>query len=360
MRFYSHIVLALMIMGLAACQQVSSGPLETQVAATMTPLPTQALPTATSTAIPPTAIPTPTNTPAKNYKDLKVGFTGGGCSGHWGQAEVSSLSTTAAKLGVGLRLYNSSCNADTQLLQIRTLINSKVDVIGIEQVWGSTSEKWADVLTKAHDANIPVILVNGNPNNISDSQYTSLLDYDFVEEGRMAGAALGKLLNGKGNIVVVAAQAGWKSSDDRTQGFLNGLKDFPDIKIIDTKNGDYTRGSGYSIMADFMKSEGDQINGAYFANDDMGFGGIQAIKAAGKKPGKDIKIVSIDGWRTAFMAMIKGDLNATVECNPIIGPQFFELVFKAANGQLIPNLLFVKDNIFFAEQAKETLPTRMY
>ena len=60
-------------------------------------------------------------------------------------------------------------------------------------------------------------------------------------------------------------------------------------------------------------------------NDDMALGAIQAIEAAGKKPGKDIKIVSIDGVKDGFEAMAEGKINDIVECNPLLGPQLMDL-----------------------------------
>ena len=65
----------------------------------------------------------------------------------------------------------------------------------------------------------------------------------------------------------------------------------------------------------------------------MALGAIQAIEEYGLKPGEDIKIVSIDAVRGAFQAMVDGKLNVTVECNPLLGPQFYDLALKVVNGE---------------------------
>ncbi len=92
----------------------------------------------------------------------------------------------------------------------------------------------------------------------------------------------------------------------------------------------------------------------------MAIGAIQAIEEFGLKPGEDIKIVSVDAVRGAFEAMIAGKLNCTVECNPMLGPQFFELALKVVNGQEVPKWVPSEEGIFYPDTAAEVLPTRQY
>jgi simple sugar transport system substrate-binding protein len=114
-------------------------------------------------------------------------------------------------------------------------------------------------------------------------------------------------------------------------------------------------------MEAFLKSpEGKQINVLFAHNDDMALGAIQAIEEAGLKPGKDITIVSIDGVKAAFEAMEQGKLNCTVECNPLIGPQVFDLVQDVVAGKSVPKRIDVKEDVYTQEQAKEALPKRQY
>lgn len=87
---------------------------------------------------------------------------------------------------------------------------------------------------------------------------------------------------------------------------------------------------------------------------------IQAIEAAGLKPGKDITIVSIDGVKSAFEAMADGKLNCTVECNPMIGGQIFDAVEAIKSGKTLPKRIDVQEGVFTETQAKEALPTRQY
>jgi simple sugar transport system substrate-binding protein len=113
-------------------------------------------------------------------------------------------------------------------------------------------------------------------------------------------------------------------------------------------------------MADMLKHHGDKIDALYAHNDDMAIGAIKAIEEYGLKPGQDIKIVSIDAIRDAFQAMIDGKLNATVECNPLLGPKFFELALKVVNGEPVPKWIPSNETIYYPENAAQIILTRKY
>jgi galactofuranose transport system substrate-binding protein len=132
------------------------------------------------------------------------------------------------------------------------------------------------------------------------------------------------------------------------------------MQIIDSQSGDFTRARGKEVMEDFLQKHGNKITAVFAHNDDMALGAIEAIEDYGLKPGKDIKIVSVDAARGAFVAMIDGKLNATVECNPLLGPQFFELALKVVNGEPVPKLVHPVEGVFFPEDASKILPTRKY
>jgi simple sugar transport system substrate-binding protein len=132
------------------------------------------------------------------------------------------------------------------------------------------------------------------------------------------------------------------------------------INSIDSQDGDFTRAKGKEVMENFLRKHGRNITALYAHNDDMAIGAIKAIEEYGLKPGVDIKIVSIDSIRDAFEAMIAGKLNATIECNPLLGPQFYELALKVVNGEPVPKWVPSKESIFLPDNAKEILPTRKY
>jgi simple sugar transport system substrate-binding protein len=181
-----------------------------------------------------------------------------------------------------------------------------------------------------------------------------------VEEGRRAAEWLGKRLNGTGNIVELQGTPGAAPAIDRKKGFADGIAKFPGLKIIKSQSGDFTRLKGKEVMEAFLKAEGRNIQAVYAHNDDMALGAIQAIDEAGLKPGENIIIVSIDGLKGAFEAIVAGKLNCSVECNPLLGPAAFDAVEAIRAGKPVAKRTLVSDGLFDQSNAKEAIATRKY
>jgi galactofuranose transport system substrate-binding protein len=292
----------------------------------------------------------------KKYEDLIVGYAQLGAESEWRAANTISIKETAEQLGVELRFLDAQQKQENQIEAVRKFIIQKVDIIGISPI---VETGWDEVFQEAKEAGIPIILVDRRA-AVTEDLYVSYLGSDFLEEGRKAARIMAELVNGKANIVELVGTIGSAPANDRYTGFREVLKDYPEMHIIDSQSGDFTRARGEEVMTALLQEHGKEIMAVYAHNDDMALGAIEAIEDYGLKPGQDIKIVSIDAARGAFEAMIAGKLNATVECNPLLGPQFFELALKVVNGQPIPKWVPSIEGIFFPEDAGEILPTRKY
>ena len=126
------------------------------------------------------------------------------------------------------------------------------------------------------------------------------------------------------------------------------------------QSGDFIRARGKEVMEKLLREQGGQFNALFAQNDDMALGAIEAIEQAGLKPGVDIKIVSIDAERAAFEAMIAGKLNVTIECSPLLGPQFFETALKLTNGEPVEKWVKSNESIFRQDTAPLELSRRQY
>ena len=292
----------------------------------------------------------------KTYEDLIVGYAQLGAESEWRAANTISIKETAEHLGVELRFLDAQQKQENQIEAVRKLIIQRVDVIGISPI---VETGWEDVFREAKEAGIPIILVDRRA-AVSEELYVSYLGSDFLEEGRRAARILADLVDGKAKIVELVGTIDSAPANDRFTGFREVLNSYPEMQIIDSQSGDFTRARGKEVMADFLRKYGGKITAVYAHNDDMALGAIQAIEEYGLKPGEDIKIVSVDAARGAFEAMIAGKLNATVECNPLLGPQFFELALKVVNGETIPKWVPSIESIFFPEDALKVLPNRTY
>ena len=292
----------------------------------------------------------------KTYQTLVVGFSQIGDESEWRTANTASIKETAEQLGVELIFSDAQQKQENQIKAIRTFIAQQVDVIGVSPI---VETGWESVFQEAKEAGIPIILVDRRA-NVSVDLYATRLGSDFTEEGRRAARVLVDLLDEQGNIVELVGTVDSAPANDRSIGFREVLLDYPDMEIIASASADFTRAKGKEVMEEFLQEYGDQIDAVYAHNDDSAIGAIKAIEEYGLKPGEDIIIVSIDAVHDAFQAMIDGKLNATVECNPLLGPQFFEIALKVVNGEEVLKWIPSAEGVYFPEDAAEVLPTRKY
>jgi simple sugar transport system substrate-binding protein len=292
----------------------------------------------------------------KTYEDLIVGFSQIGAESEWRTANTISIKSEAERLGVELRFSDAQQQQENQIKAIRSFIAQQVDVIGVSPV---VETGWESVFQEAKEAGIPIILVDRRA-DVPEDLYVTLVGSDFVEEGRNAARVMADLLDSQGRIAELVGTVDSAPANDRYHGFREVLKDYPEMRIIASKSGDFTAAKGREVMEEFLQIYDGDIDALYAHNDDMAIGAIKAIEAYGLKPGEDIKIVSIDAARVAFEAMLAGKLNATVECNPLLGPQFFDLALKVVNGEDVPKRIKSEESIFFPDNAAEVMATRLY
>jgi simple sugar transport system substrate-binding protein len=297
-------------------------------------------------------------------KRITLGFAQIGAESEWRTANSQSIKDEADKQGIVLKFSDAQQKQENQIKAIRSFIQQRVDVIAFSPV---VETGWEPVLREAQAAKIPVILTDRAVDVQDTSLWATFMGSDFVEEGRRAGRWLVdfgpvKDLAAKGtvNIVELQGTVGSAPAIDRKKGFEEILKDHPNYKIIRSQTGDFTRAKGKEVMEAFLKSEGKNINVLYAHNDDMAIGAIQAIEEAGLKPGKDITIVSIDGVKGAFEAMMAGKLNASIECSPLLGPQLMSAVKDLVAGKALPKRIVTQESVFPAEVAATEFPKRKY
>ncbi len=299
--------------------------------------------------------------PAIAAKPLVMGFSQVGAESEWRTANTSSVKDAAKKAGVTLKFADAQQRQENQVKAIRSFIAQKVDVIAFSPV---VESGWETVLREAKAAKIPVILTDRAVNVSDPTLFASFIGSDFVEEGRRAGkwlversASINKPVI---NVVELQGTVGAAPAIDRKKGFEEAIKANPKLKIVRSQTGDFTRAKGKEVMEAFLKAQGKNIDVLFAHNDDMAIGAIQAIEEAGLKPGKDILVISIDGVKGAFQAMVAGKLNVTVECNPLLGPQLMQLAADVVAGKPVPKRVTVVEGVFPAEVAAKELPNRKY
>lgn len=246
---------------------------------------------------------------------LVVGFSQIGSESGWRTAETNAAREAAKQRGVDLRISDAQQRQENQIKAIRAFIAQGVDGILLAPV---VATGWDQVLREAKTANIPVILVDRQIETQDPSLYLSAITSDQVLEGRMAGEWLTKTAaNRDCPVVELQGTVGSSPAIARKKGFDEAVAKSPNIKVVRSQSGDFTRAKAKEVMESAIKSlGGTRICAVYAHNDDMMIGAIQAMKEAGLKPGKDVLTVSIDAVPDIFKAMADGDANATVELTP--------------------------------------------
>jgi len=290
---------------------------------------------------------------------LTVGFSQVGSESGWREANTRSIQDAAAAAGVELVFSDAQGSHDRQVEAIRSFIGQRVDVIAFSPV---TETGWDPVLLEARQAGIPVILTDRAIQTSDSSLYRSFLGSDFIEEGTKAGTWLSDLYSGAKEPVAVVEIRGTENSApaiERKLGFGAAIVQNPNLKIVASATGDFTRAGGKAVMEDLLDSTPD-IDVLYAHNDDMGLGAIEAIEEAGEVPGKDITIITVDAVREGMQALIDGKINYIVECNPLLGPQLMELARKIVAGERVLQRVVTEETVFERSGALAALPDRQY
>jgi ABC-type sugar transport system substrate-binding protein len=290
---------------------------------------------------------------------ITMGFAQVGAESGWRTANTTSIQESAKEAGIELKFSDAQQKQENQIKAIRSYIAQKVDVIAFSPV---VESGWDQVLREAKDADIPVILTDRAVDSADTSLYKTFIGSDFVLEGKKAGEWLvqdSQSVPGPINIVELQGTTGSAPANDRRTGFADVIKADPKFKVIASQSGDFTRAGGKEVMEAFLQSQPD-IDVLYAHNDDMGLGAIEAIEAAGKVPGKDIKIITVDAVKDGMQALADGKINFIVECSPLLGPQLMDLAEKVVAGETVPERVLTEETTFTQEQAKAALPERQY
>jgi ABC-type sugar transport system substrate-binding protein len=288
---------------------------------------------------------------------ITMGFSQVGAESGWRTANTASIQQSAEDAGIELQFSDAQGEQENQISAIRSFIQQRVDVIAFSPV---VETGWDSVLLEAQRAGIPVILTDRSVDSEDDSLYETFLGSDFVEEGQKAGEwAVENWGSQPTYVAELQGTTGAAPAIDRQEGFADAIEGTDNIQVVASQSGDFTRAGGREVMEAMLNSN-PEINAVYAHNDDMALGAIEAIEAAGKTPGVDIQIISVDAVRDGMQALADGQINFIVECNPLLGDQLMDLAQQVVAGDEVPKRVVTEETTFTQEQAVEALPDRQY
>ena len=186
---------------------------------------------------------------------------------------------------VTLKFASANDNDRLQKQQIEQFIKEGVNLLIVSP---NQIHTISSVIDKAYDAGIPVILFDRKTDS---RKYTAFIGADNYEAGHEIGDFIGQQLEGKGNIAEICGLQASSPAIERNRGFMDALKNYPDIKVVARGYGDWIKESGVTAMDSILVQSKESFQYVFAQNDRMALGALQSIK---KHKVKGIKIVGID------------------------------------------------------------------
>src|SRR6185437_9447995 len=217
------------------------------------------------------------------------------------------------------------------------------------------SDGLGPALAEAKAKKIPVLTIDRTVTGTACADYIAFIGSNFYGQAQIAADDLAAATNSTAKVAILTGTPGNNVSTDRTNGFQDELKaKYPTMTVVASQTGKFDQTDGQSVMAQMLQAN-PGINAVYAENDEMALGAIQAITAAGKTPGKDIKIVSIDGIQQAVQDVAAGKIFADIETNPRFGPLAFQSLRDFYGSAGVQSKVIIKDNHFTSANAQSAL-----
>jgi simple sugar transport system substrate-binding protein len=279
---------------------------------------------------------------------ISVGYAQVGHESDWRNANTEDFKNTfSAENGYELSFVDADNDHVVQLEAVRSFIEQDLDYICIAPI---QSAGWDTVLAEAQAAGIPVLIVDRSVDAPADL-YTTAIGTDMVAEGETAGKWLAEYLDGaEANILVLEGSVGSSAAIGRSDGFNSVMESHPEWTMVDSQSGDFTQAGGQEVMESFIKSYEGGFNVVVAQNDNMAYGAMDAMDAAGITYGVDgdVIIISYDATHAGLQYTLDGAFHCNVECNPLQAGYAADVIAKLQAGEEVPAFTLVVDQAFVA------------
>ncbi|ACV07951.1 ABC transporter substrate-binding protein [Jonesia denitrificans] len=291
---------------------------------------------------------------------VTVGFVAVGPEGAWRQANETNIQESfTEEAGFNLK-YAPATNLDqkSQIDAFTSFVDEGVDVILLSATEGSG---WEDSLSRAQEAEIPVILIDRGiePDN-TDLYVTRIAPDNIAVSTSVAEWAKTALPEG-GNYFVLEGPAGVSVVNERNEGWDAVIGAESSFTKLGAQTANWSTEEAKSVFETVLKSNNNDVQLVFAQNDEMGLGAAQAIEEAGLTPGEDVKIATIDGTKGALEALAAGRLSFVAEYNPLFGDVAVDVVNKVLDGESVEPYIIAESLTFDSpEAAQEALPDRKF
>ena len=291
---------------------------------------------------------------------VTVGFVAVGPEGGWRTANENNIKEAfSAENGFDLKYSPASDGSqNSQITAFTSFIDEEVDVILLS---ATEATGWEDVLGKAQEAEIPVVLLDRGIEPDDTSLYAAHIGPDNYSISVSAAEWAQETFPDGASYVVLEGPAGLSVVNERNKGWDDTMADATGFTKLESQDANWSTDQAKSVFETMLKSHNNDVQLVFAQNDEMGLGAAQAVEAAGLTPGEDVKIITIDGTKAALQGLVDGQLSFVAEYNPLFGETAVEVVNSLLAGESVESE-YVIDSVTFdsPEAAEEALPTRAY
>jgi len=292
-----------------------------------------------------------TETPAS--EGIKVGFAQCEVTNNWRTVQTQSIIDEAEKRGIELIVTYGENDVAQQVSNIEDMLAQGIDYLLLVP---REYDGFEGILAECKKAGVPVIIIDRECAGTVGEDFATVIISDLYDEAYRCGTFIAEALGGKGNIAEITLTAGSSAAQMFTEGFAAAIAEYPDLKIVASQDGDGIRATAMSAMENILQAQGNNVDAIYAHTGDMAIGCAQACRTAGLNL-DDIRIVGISGGNEALQAIVDGNMDYMVECDPFFGPTAFDIIEKLENGEQVEERYLNEDPDFDATNAEEFLGT---
>lgn len=245
--------------------------------------------------------------------EYKIGITQNnvGVDSYQTTYDRSFKEAAAANSKVNAVVLDAGGDVARQIAQMQDLIQQKVDAIII---WPTNGQAVVPIVRQAQQAGIPVIVTNSNIADAGQQFIAAFSGPNNITQGQYSAEMMCEALGGSGNVVQISGQPGYTTAIERQKGFEDRLAvACPNVTIMETQPGDWNREKSQRVMENFL-TKYDNIDGVYAGDDNMGIGGLNAAKAAGRD---GIAFIGATNFAVGYEAMSRGEYYGSVYQSPV-------------------------------------------
>jgi ribose transport system substrate-binding protein len=244
-------------------------------------------------------------------KDIKIEVICMGFQHEYWQTVRMGTEKAAKELGIVVPFYGPELETqvDVQIGMFENSIAKKVDGILLAPC---DSDALVPLVEKATKQGIVVATFDTDINKTDNR--ISFIATDNYAAGKLAGENAGRILGGKGKVMVMGHLAGTMDTRERLGGFIDVIKaKYPGIQLLETVYGDGDQQKSLDKATDIMRSNPD-LAGIYATNEGGAVGVALAVEQA-KKTGK-VKIIGFDSSEQEIDFLQRGVITGFVVQNP--------------------------------------------